>query len=253
MSDSIFSALVRRPALPLSGTRVLVTRAPTQSESFRALLEGVGASVSEMPALAISPPSSWQSLDQSLLHLADFEWIIFTSSNGVDFFWNRCSMLGIEGHELKQLKIAVVGQKTAERLQSYGLQANFIPPHFVADSLVEHFPHRTLAGVPMLYPCLESGGREFLVEEFAASGACISAIPAYQSTCVASIPAEIFRRLGEGQIDIITFASPKTVQCFYKLVYQAFVLHPSALKPQLLVGKPSDVSMSNRENSRWRA
>ena len=203
--------------LPLSGKTVLVTRSADQSSQFAQLLQAQGATVLEMPALEIRPPTSWQGLDGAIAHLADFDWLILASANGVDYFFDRLTALSRDVRALAGLRIAVVGRKTAAFLKNYGLQPDFIPPNFVADSLVENFPE-SLLGKKVLFPRVESGGREVLVQELAAQGAEVMEVAAYQSVCPEVIDLVVWRALQEKAIDIITFASSKTVQNFYDLV-----------------------------------
>lgn len=131
---------------------------------------------------------------------------------------------------LSGLKIAVVGHKTALHLQKYGLQHDFIPPEFVADSLVAHFPNREkLNGTKILYPQLEAGGRELIMEELTSYGADVTAVPAYQSCCGETLPLDIQNALKLGQIDVVTFASPKTAQCFSQFLEQM------SIKPEFCI------------------
>lgn len=204
---------------PLVGKTVLITRAAGQSSQFARLLQQQGASVLEMPAIEITAPSSWEALDQAIADLDQFDWLILTSTNGVDFFFERLAAQAKDVSALAQLKIAVVGQKTAAKLQQQNRQPDFIPPDFVADSLVEHFPDaEQLPNIKILFPRVETGGREVLVKELTAKGATVVEVPAYQSGCAKTMPAEIATALQQGKIDIITFASSKTVNCFYQLL-----------------------------------
>jgi uroporphyrinogen III methyltransferase/synthase len=124
---------------PLAGKTILVTRSAGQSSQFSDLLQQVGANVIEMPALVIGPPSSWEALDNAIANLSDFNWLILTSSNGIDYWFERLLSQGKDARALAKIKIAVVGKKTAAILKERGLQPDFIPPNFVADSLIEHF------------------------------------------------------------------------------------------------------------------
>jgi uroporphyrinogen-III synthase len=206
------------PTPPLTGKTILVTRAAGQSSQFTKLLQQQGATVMEMPALEIGPPSSWEALDNAIAHLHDFDWLILTSTNGVDYFFERLSLQDNGKAILQAVKIAVVGQKTAARLRSYGLEPDFIPPDFVADALVETFPEAQFNGLKILFPRVETGGRDVLVQAFTAKGAIVSEVAAYQSCCAQSIPSDVLTALQHGTINIITFASSKTVHCFAQLL-----------------------------------
>jgi uroporphyrinogen III methyltransferase / synthase len=209
----------------LTGKTILVTRAAGQSSQFTERLTTCGATVIEMPTLEIRPPSSWEGLDNAIAHISDFHWLILTSTNGVDYFFERLFALGKDARILAGIKIAVVGEKTAQSLQQRCLQPDFIPPNFVADSLVEHFPEE-LTGKKVLFPRVESGGREVLVQELTAKGAEIVEVAAYQSCCPDSIPPSAELALKNGTIDIITFASSKTVQFFCQLAQKVFSENP---------------------------
>lgn len=202
---------------PLSGKTILVTRAAGQSSQFCERLQQLGANVIEMPALVIGPPSQWQPLDEAIAQLSDFNWLILTSTNGVDAFFDRLQFQGKDARSLAGLKIAVVGKKTAESLRSRCLVPDFIPPDFVADSLVAHFPD-PLNPCKILFPRVETGGREVLVKDLTAKGATVIEVPAYQSCCPDHIPADALAALRQGDIDAITFASSKTVQNFCHLI-----------------------------------
>jgi uroporphyrinogen III methyltransferase / synthase len=204
-------------ALPLTGKTILVTRAAEQSSKFTDLLRQQGAKVLEMPALEITAPSSWQDLDRALDNLASFSWLILTSANGVHYFFERLQTLGKDSRALAGIKIAVVGKKTAQVLQKYNLRPDFIPPNFVADSLVENFPEN-LTQKKILFPRVETGGREVLVQEFTNRGAEVIEVAAYQSQCPNSIEPQAWQALQQKQIDIITFASSKTVNNFWQLI-----------------------------------
>lgn len=205
------------PPLPLAGKTILVTRSLTQSSSFSEDLTKKGANAIEMPAIEIVPPSSWSALDNAIAHLSDFDWLILTSTNGVEYFFDRLATQSRDARALAGVKIAVVGEKTASCLKQHGLQPDFIPPNFVADSLVEHFPE-ALESKKVLFPRVETGGREILVKELTASGAEVIEVAAYESRCPEAIAPSALDALQRRAVDIITFASSKTVQNFCHLL-----------------------------------
>jgi len=205
---------------PLAGKTILVTRAASQSGQFSDRLQQLGARAIEMPALVIGAPSSWEPLDSAIAQLSSFHWLILTSHNAVDWFFERLQAKGKDARSLCGIKIAVVGKKTAESLRSHSLQPDFIPPNFVADSLVENFPDK-LQKSKILFPRVESGGREVLVKEFTAKGAQVIEVPAYQSCCPETIDPIALAALQNQAVDIITFASSKTVHNFCHLIEKA--------------------------------
>lgn len=227
---TINAASMPQPAdqLPLRDRTILVTRSAGQSSEFTDLLQAQGAAVVEMPTLEITPPASWDALDRAITELTTFDWLILTSANAVNYFCDRLLELGHDARAIGSVKIAVVGEKTADCLRSRSLHPDFIPPNFVADSLIESFPD-PVAGLKLLFPRVESGGREVLVKEFTAQGANVVEVPAYQSACPAEIAPAALQALQAQTVDMITFTSSKTVRHFYQLLDAAIDGSPHAL------------------------
>ena len=203
--------------LPLAGKTILITRSVGQSSQFSQLLQQQGAKVIEMPAIAIIPPASWEALDRAIAHLLEYDWLILTSANAVDYFFERLANHNKDARALSGLKIAVVGEKTAQVLKQYGLKPDFIPSEFVADAIASDFPE-PLKGKKVLFPRVESGGREVLVQQLSAKGAEVVEVAAYQSTCPDKFDPIALEALKQGTVDVLTFASSKTVKCFHQLL-----------------------------------
>ncbi|WP_373541093.1 uroporphyrinogen-III C-methyltransferase [Chamaesiphon sp.] len=201
----------------IAGKTILVTRAAGQAHEFSQLLRSHGARVLELPTLEIVPPSSWQDLDREIASLGDFDWSILTSTNGVDALFARLHHVGKDSRALAGIKIAVVGKKTAQSLQQRGITPDFIPVDFVAERLVSTFPV-AVNGLKILFPRVETGGRELLVQSFTDSGASVVEVAAYESQCPSAIDPAILLALQDRQVDIITFASSKTVKHFCQLI-----------------------------------
>lgn len=210
------------PCRPLAGRVVAVTRAETQLGAARQLFEAAGARVVDLPALVVTPPDSWGPLDDALAELEDFHWLVFSSSNGVEALDQRLRRQGRSlTHLPAGLRIAAVGRKTAARLEELGAPADFVPPAFVADSLLEHFPVSGW-GLRLLIPRVQSGGRTVLAEAFAAAGARVVEVPAYETRCPEGLPSAALAALEQGQLDAITFSSGKTVSHTARLLEEAF-------------------------------
>jgi uroporphyrinogen-III synthase len=197
---------------PLQGRLIAVTRAEQQLGEARRLFEQAGATVLDLPALVIGPPDTWGPLDDALAELEDFHWLVVSSANGVDAVEQRLRRLGSGlAHRPRGLKIAAVGRKTAARLEALGAPADFVPPQFVADSLIDHFPVSGW-GLRLLLPRVQSGGRTLLAEAFGEAGARVVEVAAYESRCPEALPTATADALAAGQVDAITFSSGKTVQ-----------------------------------------
>ena len=214
---------MHQPPLPLAGKTILVTRAANQASEFSELLQQQGAEVLEMPTIEIVPPSSWQALDEAIEHLATFDWLLLTSANAVNYFCQRLLESGQDLRSLATLKIAVVGTKTALSLETWGIKADFIPPEFIADALLANFPV-ALKNLKILFPRVETGGREILVREMTKAGAIVQEVAAYESLCPTQIPPPIYLALTTDQIDIITFTSSKTVEYFWQILQRGGVI-----------------------------
>jgi uroporphyrinogen-III synthase len=210
------------PSPPLGGRRVVITRAEHQLGAARQLFEAAGANVLELPALVVTPPDTWGPLDDALDELEDFHWLVFSSSNGVEAVEQRLQRRGrsLAGRP-RSLRIAAVGRKTAARLAELGAAADFVPPSFVADSLLEHFPVSGW-GLRLLLPRVQSGGRTVLAEAFAAAGSRVVEVAAYETRCPQGLPTATVAALEQGHLDAITFSSGKTVDHTAQMLQAAF-------------------------------
>ncbi|MEM8501832.1 MAG: uroporphyrinogen-III C-methyltransferase [Cyanobacteria bacterium P01_D01_bin.1] len=206
---------------PLSGKTILVTRAASQASQFNQMLTERGAQVIDLPALVIREPASWEGMDSAITSLHKFDWLILTSPNAVNYFVDRLLHKGKDLRALVNLKIAVVGKKTNGFLRQRGLIADFTPPNFVADSLIEYFPEDP-AGQKLLFPRVEQGGRDILIKKMTECGAVVTEVAAYESACPDSIPPAAKLILETGTVDAITFASSKTVRHFAQLMIRTF-------------------------------
>tara|TARA_Y100001968_G_scaffold49997_2_gene40408 strand:- start:59 stop:853 length:795 start_codon:yes stop_codon:yes gene_type:complete len=209
-------------SLPLLDKTIILTRAITQQKQARKLFESLGAKVLELPSLVIGPPDEWGPLDDALDELDSFHWLIFSSSNGVQYVENRLRLKDSSlADSPKNLKIAVIGRKTADYLNQLGVKPDFIPPQFLADSLIDNFPVSG-AGLKMLIPRVQSGGRTLLAESFGQSGAHVVEVAAYESICPKTIPELTANALENYAVDAITFTSSKTVSHTFQLINDYF-------------------------------
>ncbi|MEL7051782.1 MAG: uroporphyrinogen-III C-methyltransferase [Cyanobacteria bacterium J06588_5] len=216
-----YLSVPKQSGLPLAGKTVIVTRSASQASEFSRMLIAKGAKVVDLPALTIQAPADWQPMDSAIAHIHTYHWLILTSPNAVNYFVDRLLHQGRDLRALAHLKIAVVGKKTNKFLQQRGLTADFIPPTFVADSLAEHFPENP-AGKKLLFPRVESGGRDVLVKAMQAKGADMTEVAAYESACPSELPPAAKLVLENRTADVITFASSKTVRHFAQLMTKSF-------------------------------
>lgn len=190
---------------PLFGQRVLVTRPADQGEYMRALLEDEGAEVFLQPAIEIMPPESWDPVDQALARLTEFDWLVFSSSNGVRFLLDRLLATRHDIRALGAVKLAAIGPGTADALAAYRLRAEVRPDEYRAERLAEALIER--AATQRFLLARASRGRDVLPDQLQAAGAHVEQIVVYQSRDVTAPDPEIANKLAAREIDWITVTS----------------------------------------------
>src|SRR6185369_17767059 len=128
---------------PLSGWRILTTRAGKQSGGLAEPLREMGAEVIEIPTIEIKPPSSYKALDAALGNIAKYDWLILTSVNGVDAFFARLKKLRIAPDNLAHLQVAAIGPATQREIEEQGLKVAVTPDRYVAEAVVEALKDKT--------------------------------------------------------------------------------------------------------------
>ncbi|MBC8139668.1 MAG: uroporphyrinogen-III C-methyltransferase [Fibrella sp.] len=198
---------------PLFGKRVLVTRAREQASALSEKLRLLGAEPIEFPTIRIEPPAdSYAGLDAALGALAPYDWLVFTSANGVAHTFDRLFATGRDARVLGSVKIAAIGPATADALRERGILADFVPTEFVAEAVVAQFPEPVAGKRILLARATEA--REVLPETWRAQGATVDVIAAYQTVLAAEGAEQIRELLASEELDIITFASSSTVRNF---------------------------------------
>ncbi len=190
---------------PLFGQRVLVTRAVDQAESLCAQLADLGADCLVQPAIQISPPENRSAVDAALDRLDEFDWLVFSSSNGVRFLLERLLERGADLRRLAGVRIAAMGPGTTEELARYHLRADMQPKQYRAEELAAML--RPDANGRRFLLARASRGREVLSEELLAAGGQIEQIVVYTSTDVAEPEADIAAAMAAGRIDWVTVTS----------------------------------------------
>ena len=202
---------------PLFGKRILVTRAREQASALTRRLEAAGAEVVEFPAIQIAPPESWAPLDDAIARLREYHWAIFTSANGVRFFWDRLQHARRDARDLFGIMVCAIGPATAAALCERGVRADLVPEEFKAEGLVDAIGDRLLPGARVLL-ARAAEAREVLPEELIRRGAQVDVVPAYRTIKAASNADEVRGLLEEGRIHAVTFTSSSTVKHFLDLV-----------------------------------
>jgi uroporphyrinogen III methyltransferase/synthase len=204
---------------PLWGKTVLVTRSRDQASRLVELLNAAGARCLEVPTIEIAPPADFAPLDAALQHLGRYEWVVFTSANGVRAFMDRLFHMGLDVRALGRARLAVIGPATAQALRDYSLVAEVVPDTFQAEGLLEALEPKLLGGTRLLLARAEQA-RDVLPEGLVKLGVKLDVVPVYRALPPKEVPPEAAAMLDAGQVDILTFTSSSTVHNFAGLVGQ---------------------------------
>ncbi len=197
---------------PWFGKRIVVTRSREANAAVVDELEHRGAEVVQIPTISFTEPADFASLDEGIAGLGDYDWVVFTSANGVQAFRRRLLHQGLDARALAGCRIAAVGPATAAALEEFGLVADLIPPRFEAEALAPALGDE-LARSRILLVRAEKGREEF-IEAARAAGARVDLAVAYR-TVPAARPPEFERVLAAERIpELIMFASPSAVHAF---------------------------------------
>ncbi|GAC1318799.1 MAG: uroporphyrinogen-III synthase [Chloroflexota bacterium] len=194
-----------------------MTRARGESNTLRALLERHGATVLELPAIAIEPPEHSGPLDAALRRLDDYDWIAFASRNAVHAVFERLDALALSPQFPSTLRVAAVGESTADELQAWGITVACVPRHASAAALASALIERGAAGSRILLPAGNLGRRE-LPDRLREAGALIDEVEAYRTVPPRDVDAALLARFAEGGIDIVVLGSPSAFQNLAALV-----------------------------------
>jgi uroporphyrinogen III methyltransferase / synthase len=202
---------------PLSGRCIVVTRPRDQAAEFIDRLTAAGAEVVPCPSIEIVPPASWAPLDDAIARIGQFDWVVFTSTNGVAVF---CERLRAGGHDidvLRRARLAAVGPQTARALEARGLHVDVIPEEFRAEGVAEEMRRKGIAGARILLP-RAAEAREILPAMLRDAGANVEEVASYDTVRPRTAPEEVRRLLTEGKVDLVTFTSSSTVRNFLSLL-----------------------------------
>ena len=201
---------------PLFGKRIVVTRAREQASGFLRELSSLGAECIQFPTIEIIPPDSWDPLDTSISNLESYQWLLFTSVNGVKYFLQRLRFQGKDIRDLKGIKIGAIGPKTANQWHQLGIVPDLVPDEYRAEAVVEAFREWDTQGVRILIP-RAAKARKILPEQLRKMGARVDLVDAYKTISPKGDTAEIRDMLEKGTIDMVTFTSSSTVTNFVKM------------------------------------
>ncbi len=200
---------------PLFGRTILVTRPEHQTQDVTKRLQSLGANVLHQPAIAISPPSDWSAVDRVIERIDAFDWLVFSSANGVAYFFERLYAKGLDARCLGKARLAAIGPATAAALAERNLVADLQPESFRAESLAEALG--TGARGKRFFLARASRGREVLAEMLEQMGGQVEQAIVYESSDVSSPDAEVAELLAAGRIDWITVTSSAIARSLAKM------------------------------------
>ncbi len=205
-------------ARPLSGKRIVVTRARAQASDFAAQLEALGAEVIQFPTIRITDPADAEPLRRAAAEADRFDWIVFTSVNGVQRFWRVLREMGRDTRALAGVSLCALGPATAAAIELEGAHADLVPERFVAEAAIEALKAETeLRGSRILLPRAEVA-RSLLPEALRAEGAEVVEVTAYRTVQDGEEAEAVQQRLQRGEIDLVTFTASSTVRNFVDLL-----------------------------------
>ena len=205
----------RSDTLVLSGKRIIITRPRKQAGELTRRLTELGAEVIEFPTISIEPPGDYEPMDRAITQLHQYDWLIFTSINGVQSFFNRLRHFGNDSQSIKHLKIVAIGPETAARLRDEGVHVYLVPVKYQAEGILERLNPAEISGRRILMP-RAARAREILPQTLREWGASVDVVQAYE-TVLPPRPSRL-HELFQKQVDVITFTSSSTVENFINLL-----------------------------------
>jgi len=207
--------------MPLEGRTVIVTRAASQAADLTSLLEGYGAKVIVCPTIEIREPDNYDRLDEALDHLYGYDWLIFTSTNGVEFFLKSLTDRGLQISDLDEIKVCAIGQRTAERLHDAHVHVDLVPSQSTAEGVFATLTEfvggsEQLRGLNVLLP-RAAVGRDHLPKALEEAGARVDVVTTYQTVLPENLDRGKLGAMLAGSGDCIAFTSPSTIKNLAKL------------------------------------
>lgn len=198
---------------PLSGRRIVITRPRSQAGFFVRRIEELGGEVVEFPTIEILPPKSYEPLDRAIEKIRNYDWVVFTSVNGVQHFWARFQYLGRDFADLADVRIAAIGPETAKKLREIQLDPHLVPSEYRAEAILQEMSPSEVRHKRILLP-RAAKARDILPDTLREWEAEVDVVAAYRTVPAAGDKAGLQKLLMKGEIDIVTFTSSSTVTHF---------------------------------------
>lgn len=209
---------------PLSGLRVLVTRAADQAGEFSGMLAELGARAYDCATISIVPPQDCTELDRAIASIDGFHWLIFTSVNAVRFFFGRLAAHGLDTRAIGACRVSAVGPKTAAALLPFGITADLVPDDYKAEGVIAAFRAMDVKGKRFLFPRGDKA-RDIIPRGLTGLGGEVVAPVAYCNVVPEVLPEQVLMALEERRIDCVTFTSSSTVENLGAMLGENRFLH----------------------------
>ncbi len=202
---------------PLLGKGIVVTRAREQASGLAKSLSDLGAHVLQFPTIEIHDLPDYTEVREHMGKLNEYQWLVFTSVNGVKYFWKELALQKKDSRALNAIKVAAIGPATADALRERGIEPDFVPERYVAEGVVEGMLALGMKGQKILLPRAKEA-REVLPEELRKAGATVHVLPIYETKPAGARKDEVLKAMQENQLHCITFGSSSTVDNFISLI-----------------------------------
>ncbi|OIJ10590.1 hypothetical protein BKP37_18845 [Anaerobacillus alkalilacustris] len=203
--------------MELKGKRILVTRAKAQASALSLQIEKYGGIPVEMPLITCKAVKDKTIIHKELRLLHTYQWLIFTSKNGIDFFFEELNLVNGSSNIPPTCKIAVVGEKTENALAPYGLKADLIPELYVAESLVDCLLNVLIEGERVLIP-RGNLARDIIPKRLRENEIKVTELDVYETVIETNSKDELYRAIKNQELDVVTFTSSSTVENFVQLL-----------------------------------
>lgn len=200
---------------PLFGKRVLITRSRSQASVLAEKIESLGGEPYEFPTIEIADPDDFAPLDEAIVEIESYNWLVLTSVNGVQSFMNRMRSSRKDVRSLHGVKLAAIGPKTREEIEKYGIFCEFMPEEFVAEAIIEVFKGEDMKGKKVLLPRADIA-RKILPDTLRSMGAVVNEAIAYKTVMGEGNTEELIKLLEDKRIHVLTFTSSSTVKNFVR-------------------------------------
>ncbi|MCK5539857.1 MAG: uroporphyrinogen-III synthase [Deltaproteobacteria bacterium] len=220
---------------PLKDLRILVTRPESQARDFMAQLEQAGAIPILLPTIKIVEPPSWELADEAISRLDKYQWLLLTSINGVNCFFQRLQKKGLNYQNCAHLMTICVGPKTAQAAAEFGLKSDMVAKEYAAEGIIELFAGLDISQQKILLPRALKA-RKLLPESLRQKGADVDVVPVYETIFPTESAQQLNHQLDRKKIDIITITSASSAANLIKHCHDPQTLEKLKKLPTACIG-----------------